>query len=139
MQLISKLNKGICLLLCVINISSDYAWVIPLKDKKGTTITNAFQKILHEFNRKPNKIWVDKSTEFYNEINEIMARKNDINMHSTHNEGKPVVAKRFIRTLKNKIYKYMTSISKNMKIKMKLHVIIKSHTCSRVNQHSKVV
>ena len=66
MQLISKSNKGFRFLLCVIDIYSKYACVIPLKDKKGITITNAFQKILKESNRKPNKIWVDKGSEFYN-------------------------------------------------------------------------
>ena len=66
MQLISKFNKGICFLLCVINIFSTYTWVIPLKDKKGITITNTFQKILKESNHKPNNIWVDTCSEFYN-------------------------------------------------------------------------
>ena len=66
MQLISKSNKGFRFLLCVIDIYSKYACVIPLKDKKEITITNAFQKILKESNRKPNKIWVDKGIEFYN-------------------------------------------------------------------------
>ena len=66
MQFISKFNKGIRFLFCVIDIFSKYAWVIPLKDKKGITITNALQKILHESNKKRNKIWVDKSSEFYN-------------------------------------------------------------------------
>ena len=66
MQLISKFNKGFLFLLCVIDIFSKYAWVVPLKDKKGVSIVNAFQKILKESNRKPNKIWVDKGSEFYN-------------------------------------------------------------------------
>ena len=66
MQLINKFNEGIRFLLCVIDIFSEYAWVIPLKDKRGITITNAFKKILDESNRKPNKIWVDKVSEFYN-------------------------------------------------------------------------
>ena len=66
MQLISKINKGIRFLLCAIDIFSKHAWVIPLKDKKGTTIDNDFQKILDESNRKPNKIWVDKGNEMYN-------------------------------------------------------------------------
>ena len=66
MQLISKFNKGFRFLLCVIHIYSKYAWVILLKDKKGTTITNAFEKNLKESNRKTNKIWVHKSSEFYN-------------------------------------------------------------------------
>ena len=62
MQLISKFNKGFRFLLCVINIFSKYAWVVPLKDKKGVTINNAFQKILKESDRKPSKIWVDKGS-----------------------------------------------------------------------------
>ena len=66
MQLISKFNKGICFLLCVIDIYSKYAWIIPLKDKKGITITDAFKIFLKESNRKPNKIWVDKGSKFYN-------------------------------------------------------------------------
>ena len=56
MKLISKFNKEFRFFFCVIDIFSKYAWVFPLKDKKGITITNAFQKILKEFNRKPNKI-----------------------------------------------------------------------------------
>ena len=66
MQSLSKYNKGIKYLLCTIDLFSKYAWVIPIKDKKGVTITNAFQKLLKKFNRKPNKIWVDKGSEFYN-------------------------------------------------------------------------
>ena len=66
MQLISKFNKGSRFLLCAIDIYSKNTWVIPLKDKKGITITNAFQKILDESNRKPNKIGVDKGSQFYN-------------------------------------------------------------------------
>ena len=66
MQLISKFNKGFRLLLCVIVIFSIYAWVVPLKDKRGASIVDAFQKILDDSDRKPNKIWVDKESEFYN-------------------------------------------------------------------------
>ena len=66
MQLLSKFKKGFRFLLCVIDTYSKHAWVIPLKDKKGISIVNAFQKILKESNRKPNKIWVDKGSEFYN-------------------------------------------------------------------------
>ena len=58
MQLIEKHNKGIKYLLCVIDCFSKYAWVVHLKDKKCATVTNVFQKILKESNRKPNKIWV---------------------------------------------------------------------------------
>ena len=100
MQLISKFNKGFRFLSCVINIYSKYAWVIPLKDKKGITITNASQKILKESNRKPNEIWVDKGSEFYNSSMKSLFAENDIEMYSTYNEGKSVVVERFIRTLK---------------------------------------
>ena len=64
MQLISQFNKGICFLLCVIDTFSKYAWFILIKDEKGI-VTNAFQKTLDESNPKSNKIWVDKSSEFY--------------------------------------------------------------------------
>ena len=66
MQLISKFNKGFRFLLCVIDISSKYAWVIPLKDKRGAGIVIIFQKILKESNKKPNKMWVDKEIKFCN-------------------------------------------------------------------------
>ena len=65
MQLISKFNKGFRFLLCVIDIFSKYSWVVPLKDKKGLSIVNAFQVILDKSGRKPNKIWVDRGSEFY--------------------------------------------------------------------------
>ena len=116
MQSISKFNKGFRFLLCVIDIFSKYAWLVPLKDKKGVSIVNAFQKILDDSKRKPNKISVDKESEFYSRSTKSWQQDNDIAMNSTHNEGKSVAAERFIRTLKSKIYKYMTSISKNVYI-----------------------
>ena len=116
MQLLSRYNKVIRFLLCVIDIFSKYAWVVPLKDKKGISIVKAFQIILKQSSRKPNKIWVDKGSEFYNAFFKKWLRDNDIVMYSTNNEGKSAVAERFIRTLKSKIFKYMTSISKNVYI-----------------------
>ena len=95
-------------LLCVIDIFSKYAWVIALKDKNGTTITNAFQKILDESNHKPKKLWIDKGSEFYDRSIKSFLQNNDIKMYWTHNEGKSA--------LKKKIYQYMTSISKNVYI-----------------------
>ena len=100
----------------VIDIFSKYAWVVPLKGKKGITITNAFQKISKESNKKRNKIWIVKEGEFYSSSVKKWLKDNDIKMYSIHNKEKSVVAERFIRTLKTKIYKYMTSISKNMYI-----------------------
>ena len=120
--IISKFNKGIRFLLCVINTFSKYAWVIPLKDKKGISIVNVFQKLsdksveLHSKGRKRNKIWVDKGSEFYNNSFKKWLKDNYIEMYSIHNEEKSVLAERFIRKLKIKIYKYMTSISKNVYI-----------------------
>ena len=116
MQLISKFNKGFRFLLCVIDVFSKYAWVVLLKDKKGVSIVYAFQTILDDSNRKPNKIWVNKGSEFYNNSFKKWLKDNDIEMYSMHNEGKSVVAERFIRTLKTTIYRYMTSISKNVYI-----------------------
>ena len=112
MQLMSKFNKGFRFLLCVIDIFSKYAWVIPLKDKEGVSNVNAFLKILKESDRKPNKIWVDKGTEFYNSSFQKWLKDNDIEIYSIHNKGKSVV----IKTLKDKIYKYMTSVPKNVYI-----------------------
>ena len=121
-QLISKFNKGFRFLLCVIVFFSKYAWAVPLKDKKDVTITNAFHKILKESKRrqsqfegrKANKIWVDKGIKFYNRSFKIFLKDNDIEMYSIHNDGKSVVAERFVRPLITKIYKYMTSISKDV-------------------------
>ena len=86
MQLISKYNKRIRFLLCVIDIFSIYAWAVPLKDKKGATIANAFQKILDNSKRKPNKIWVDQGRAFYNNFFKKWLKDNNIKMYSTYNE-----------------------------------------------------
>ena len=114
MQSLSRKNKGIKYLLCVIYLYSKYAFVIPLKDKKGISIVNAFNKIIKQSNRKPNKIWIDQGSEFYNNVFKKWFSDNDIIMYSTYNEGKSVVAERFIRTLKNKLYKHMMAIGKNV-------------------------
>ena len=112
MQLISKYNNGIRYILCSIDFLCKCAWVVPLKDKKGITIKNAFQSILNNSKRKPNKIWVDQGSEFYNNHFKKWLKGNNIEMYSTHNDGKSVVAERFFRTLKNKIYKHMTACVK---------------------------
>ena len=114
MQSLSRKNKGIKYLLCAIDLYSKYAFVIPLKDKKGISIVNAFNKIIKQSERKPNKIWVDQGGEFYNSVSKKWLSDNDIIMYSTYNEGKSVVAEKFIRTLKNKLYKHMTDTGKNV-------------------------
>ena len=72
------------------------------------------EKILSDSNRKPNKIWTDQGSEFYNNSFKDFLKINNIEINSTFNEGKSVVAERFIRTLKNRIFKHMTAISKNI-------------------------
>ena len=121
MQSLSKYNKGIKYLLCAIDLFSKYAWVIPIKDKKETSIVSAFQKTISEGSeaqskgqRKPNKIWVDQDSNFYNNSFKDFLKINNIEMYSIYNEEKSVVTERFIRTLKNKIFKHMTAISKNL-------------------------
>ena len=92
---------------------SKYAFVVPLKDKKGISVTNGFNKI-KQSGRKPNKIWVDQGSEFYNHVFKRWLSRNNIIMYSTSHEGESVVAERFIRTLKNKLYKHMTATGKNV-------------------------
>ena len=114
MQSLSKKNKGIKYLLCAIDLYSKYAFVVPLKDKKGISVTNGFNKIIKQSGRKPNKIWVDQGSEFYNHVFKRWLSRNNIIMYSTYNEGKSVVAERFIKTLKNKLYKHMTATGKHV-------------------------
>ena len=90
MQIISKFNQGFKFLLCVIDIFSKYAWVVPLKDKKGVSIVYAFHKILNDSDRKPSKIQVNKGSEFCNNSFKIWLNDNDIEMYSIHNEGQSV-------------------------------------------------
>ena len=100
-------------LLCAIDLFSKYACIVEIRDKKRTSIVNAFKNIISK-ERKPNKIWVDQGREFYDNSFKDFLKTNNIEMYSTYNEGKFVVALRFIRTLKNKIFKDMTTISKNV-------------------------
>ena len=81
MELISKINKRFRFLLSVIDVFSKYAWIVPLKDKKGVSIVNAFQKILDKSGCKPNKIWLDKGSEFYNNHFKKWLKDNDIEMY----------------------------------------------------------
>ena len=102
MQSLSRKNIGFKYLLCVIDLYSKYAFVILLKDKKGISILSAFDKIIKQ------------GGDFYNNIFKKWLSDNDIIMYSTYNEGRSVVADRFIRTLKNKLYKHMTATGKNV-------------------------
>ena len=95
------------------DLFSEYAQVAPLKDKREISIVNAFQKIVSK-ERKSNEIWVDEGGEFYNNLFKRFLKINNIGMYSTHNEGKSVAAERFIRTLKDKIFKHIKAVSKNV-------------------------
>ena len=116
MQLRSKFNEGFSSSLCVIDIYNKYAWVIYLENKKVITITNAFQKVLKKSSRKSNKIFVNKGNDFDNRSMKPWLEKINIEMYFTNNERKFVVAEIFIKTLQNKIYEYMTLVSKNVYI-----------------------
>ena len=97
MQSLSKYNKGIKYLICAVDLFSKYA------------IVNAFENIISK-RRKPNKIWFDQGAEFYNNLFKRFSKINNIEIYSTYNEGKYVVAKRFLRSLINKILKHMTAV-----------------------------
>ena len=102
MESLNKYNKGNKYLLCPIHLFSKYTWVIPVKDKKGLSIVNEFQKIISK-GRKSNKIWFDQGSEFYNNSFEDFLKINNIEMYSTYNELKSVVAERIIRTLMERV------------------------------------
>ena len=113
LQSLSKCNKGINYLLCSVDLFSKYAWVVPLKDKRRIIIDNAFQKIISR-GRKLNNIWLDQGGGFYNKLFKRFLIINNIEMYSTENEGKSVVAGKFMRTLENTTFKHITAISKNV-------------------------
>ena len=96
-----------------IDLCSKYPWVFPLKDKKGVSIINAFPKVLDNSKRKPNKIWLDRGSEFWNSQFKKFLKDNKIEMYWAYNEGKSVVAERFVKTLENMIYKHMAAVSRN--------------------------
>ena len=101
MKKLSDYNDDVTFLLLVIDIFSKYGWVIPLKDKKGKTVAEALKNIFEE--RKPEKLWTDKGTEFYNKD-----VKKLLEIYSTENEEKSSIVERWIRTMKEKIWKYFT-------------------------------
>ena len=106
MQAFSKFNCGVKYLLVVIDVFSKYGWLIPLKDKTGKSVASALKTIFKE--RKPEKMWVDKGKEFYNKD-----VKDLIELYSTENEEKSSVVERWIRTMKEKMWKYFTANSTN--------------------------
>ena len=102
-------NKGYNHLLTVIDVLSKYAWGVPLKDKRGETVTEALSSIINESGRKPDNLWVDEGGEFYNKVMKAYLAKNDINMYSTYSENKSAVVERFNRTLKTNMWRQFTA------------------------------
>ena len=109
MQAFAKFNRGVKYLLAVIDVFSKYGWLIPLKDKTGKSVASALKTIFKE--RKPGKMWVDKGKEFYNKD-----VKDLITLYSTENEEKASVDERWIRTMKEKMFKYFSANSTNVYI-----------------------
>ena len=114
MQAFAKYNKRFKFMLTVIDLFSRYAWAVPLKDKTGASVRDAFQRIVRTSKRKPGKLWVDEGKEFYNNTMKKWLSDNDITMYSTHNEGKAVVIERFNRTLKSRMWRHFTANSTNV-------------------------
>ena len=105
MTALSENNDGVKFLLLVIDIFSKYGWIIPLKDKSGETVANAFKLIFKE-GRRPEKLWTDKGREFYNKD-----VKDLVELYSTENDEKSSIVERWIRTMKDKMWKYFTDNS----------------------------
>ena len=105
MKSLSSKNRGVEYLLCVKNAFIKWAWVKPLKDKKTKSVSHAFINIVNEFNCERIKLCVDQWREVYNSFIQKYLDDSYILMCSSHNEGKSVVAERFIKILKGKIYK----------------------------------
>ena len=109
MQAFSKFNHGVKYLLAVIDLFSKFRWLIPLKDKTGKSVASALKTIFEE--RKPEKMWVDKGKEFNNKD-----VKDLVELYSTENEEKSSVVERWIRTMKEKMWKYFTDNNTNVYI-----------------------
>ena len=107
MQQYSKQNKHYKYLLAVIDVFSKYGWLIPLKNKTGVTVSEAFKILFKE--RKPMHIWADKGSEFYNRQVKDLLKDNNIKLYSTENEEKSSVGECWIGTMKQHIYKYFTA------------------------------
>ena len=108
MRALSKENEGINFLLLVIDIFNKYGWIKPLKDKKGETIVKALTDIFEESGRRPAKLWTDKGREFFNKN-----VRNLVELYATENEEKSSIAERWIRTMKEKMFKYFTDYNTN--------------------------
>ena len=108
MQQFSRWNKGYRYLLMVLDVFSKYGWILPLKDKKGETVMNAFKTIFKKSGRIPKYLWVDNGKEYYNQHVKALLEKHNIKMYSTENEEKSSVCERWNRTIKTRMWKQFT-------------------------------
>ena len=104
-----NVNKGFRYILNVLDCFSKYAWSVPLKDKKGETVLDAFKYIVETSKRKPMYIWVDEGKEFYNKDMTAWLKDKNITRYSTHGEHKSAIAERFNRTLKERMWGRFTA------------------------------
>ena len=119
MQLISKFDKGIRFLLCAIDIFSKYEWIIPLNKKKVPTITNAFRKMLDESNRKPNKLWEDNGSQFYNRSMKSWIKE------TTHKCIQHIMKENLL-LLKNLLEPFENLLEQNYDFKIRNYMTLKS-------------
>ena len=131
MQQFSKWNKGYRYLLMVLDVFSKYGWIVPLKDKKGETVAEAFKKIFKE-GRKPQYLWTDKGKEYYNKHVKELLDKNKITLYSTENEEKSSVCERWNRTIKTQMWKQFTIQGNTMYLDM-LPKILKYYNNTKHN------
>ena len=144
MQQLSNWNKGYKYLLMVIDIFSKFGWIVPLKDKKGETVTKAFQQIFKEGDKperpsglkasdymsKPEYLWNDKGSEFYNKHMKDLLDKHNIKLYSTENEEKSSVVERWNRTIKTKLWKQFTAQGNTMYLDI-LPMLLKQYNMSK--------
>ena len=109
MQAFAKFNCEVRYLLTVLDVFSKYGWMLPLKDKTGKSVADAFKKIFKKSKRKPEKLWTDKCRVFYNKhVKEL-----GVELYSTENAEKSSVVERWNRTMKEKMFKYFTANNTN--------------------------
>lgn len=118
MESLASYNDDYKYILCIIDVFSKFAWCVPLKNKTGTSILKAVKDVVSESQRSPEKIWVDRGSEFYNKDFKRWAESNNITIYSTYGESKSVVVERFIRTLKELLAKKFSATNSRVWTKM---------------------
>jgi len=122
MQPFSRYNNGVKYFLTVIDIFSKHGWIVPLKNQTGLEVASALEKVFKE--RKPDKLRVDKDKEFYNSHVQKL-----VTLYSTENDEKSSIVERWNRTMKEKIFKYLTANS------TRKYVDILDKVVDRYNRH----